>query len=49
MLLAVIWNLLAARIAEVEAVISYRLAKIRLYQAEGSLLDRRGISLAGTP
>jgi outer membrane protein TolC len=42
-------DLLAARIAEVEAVISYRLAKIRLYQAEGSLLDRRGISLAGTP
>lgn len=42
-------DLLAARIAEVEAVINYRIARVRLYQAEGSLLERRGVSLAGTP
>ena len=35
-------DLLEAQIAEVEAVISYRLALIDLYVAEGSLLDRRG-------
>ncbi|MDD3620183.1 MAG: TolC family protein [Desulfobulbaceae bacterium] len=36
---------LASLIAEVEAVIHYRLALIQLYLAEGSLLERRGISL----
>ncbi len=35
-------DLLEAQIAEVEAVIAYRLALIDLYVAEGSLLDRRG-------
>ncbi len=34
---------LEARIAEVEAVIAYRLALIDLYLAEGSLLERRGL------
>ncbi|MDQ8200489.1 TolC family protein [Pelagicoccus enzymogenes] len=38
-------DLLASRIQEVEALISYRLALIDLYLAEGSLLERRGISL----
>ncbi|MGD8351379.1 MAG: TolC family protein [Nitrospirota bacterium] len=38
-------DLLAARIAEVEAVVGYRVALIGLYLAEGSLLERRGISL----
>ncbi len=33
---------LEARIAEVEAVVAYRLALISLYVAEGTLLDRRG-------
>ncbi|MEZ6193180.1 MAG: TolC family protein [Phycisphaerales bacterium] len=35
-------DLLEAQIAEVEAVVAYRLALIDLYVAEGSLLDRRG-------
>lgn len=35
-------DLLEAQIAEVEAVIAYRLALIDLYVAEGSLLERRG-------
>jgi outer membrane protein len=34
---------LVSLIAEVEAVINYRIALVRLYLAEGSLLDRRGI------
>lgn len=38
-------DLLASRIAEVEAVINYRIALIGLYRAEGSLLERRGVSL----
>ncbi len=35
-------DLLEAQIAEVEAVVAYRLALIDLYVAEGSLLERRG-------
>ncbi|XAM00180.1 TolC family protein [Phycisphaeraceae bacterium D3-23] len=35
-------DLLEAQIAEVEAIVAYRLALIDLYLAEGSLLDRRG-------
>lgn len=35
-------DLLESQIAEVEAVVAYRLALIDLYVAEGSLLDRRG-------
>lgn len=44
-------DLLASRIAEVEAIIHYRIALVELYLAEGSLLERRGVRLAvnGTP
>jgi len=38
-------DLLQAQINEVEAVVSYRLAQIQLYLAEGSLLERRGIRI----
>jgi len=38
-------DLLASRIAEVQAVINYRVALVRLYVAEGSLLERRGIRM----
>jgi len=38
-------DLLESRIAEVEAMVDYRLALIQLYLAEGSLLENRGISL----
>jgi outer membrane protein len=38
-------DLLASLIAEVEAVVGYRVALIELYLAEGSLLERRGISM----
>lgn len=41
-------DLLASRIAEVRSVIHYRIALVKLYLAEGSLLERRGIRLAGT-
>jgi outer membrane protein TolC len=37
-------DLLVSQIAEVRAVIQYRIALIRLFLAEGSLLSRRGIS-----
>ncbi len=37
-------DLLEAQIGEVEAVANYRIALIRLYLAEGSLLERRGIT-----
>jgi len=40
-------DLLAAEIAEVAAVVAYRIALVRLYLAEGTLLDRRGIVDAG--
>lgn len=36
-------DLLEAQIAEVRAVVDYRIAKIQLYRAEGSLLARRGV------
>lgn len=39
-------DLLAAEIAEVEAVANYRIALIALYLAEGSLVQRRGIVLS---
>jgi outer membrane protein len=43
-------DLLASSIEEVRAIISYRTALVRLYLAEGSLLDRRGVLLpGGTP
>ncbi len=36
-------DLLASQIAEVRAIINYRLALVQLYLAEGSLLERRGV------
>jgi outer membrane protein TolC len=39
-------DLLVSRIAEVGAIINYRIALVRLYLAEGSLLERRGIRFA---
>ncbi len=43
-------DLLASRIAEVKAIVNYRVALVRLYLAEGSLLERRGVVLpAGGP
>jgi outer membrane protein TolC len=38
-------DLLVSQIAEVRAIINYRLALVQLYLAEGSLLERRGIVL----
>jgi outer membrane protein len=40
-------DLLASSIEEVRAIINYRTALVRLYLAEGSLLDRRGVLLPG--
>ncbi len=42
-------DLLVAQIGEVEAVINYRIALVRLYLAEGSLLERRGLTVAVEP
>ncbi|MCF8040247.1 MAG: TolC family protein [Desulfohalobiaceae bacterium] len=38
-------DLLAARIEEVRAIVNYRIALVDLYLSEGSLLQRRGVSL----
>ncbi|GAB6191464.1 TolC family protein [Desulfocastanea catecholica] len=38
-------DLLSTQIAEVEAIVNYRIALVQLYQAEGSLLDRRGVQV----
>ncbi|MEC7518691.1 MAG: TolC family protein [Myxococcota bacterium] len=40
-------DLVAARIAEIEAQVAYRVALVSLYAAEGSLLPRRGVRLRG--
>lgn len=40
-------DLLQAQIAEVEAIINYRIALVQLYLAEGSLLDHRGVRISG--
>ena len=40
-------DLVAAKIAEVQAVVNYLKAFVRLYQMEGSLLTRRGIAAPG--
>ncbi len=42
-------DLLQSRIAEVEAIINYRIALVELFLAEGSLLERRGVSLDFNP
>ena len=36
-------DLLQTQIAEIEAVVNYRIALVNLYLAEGSLLERRGV------
>ncbi|MEJ2525788.1 MAG: TolC family protein [Desulfuromonadales bacterium] len=41
-------DLLRIQIAEVEAIINYRIALVSLYLAEGSLLERRGIQIDDT-
>jgi len=38
-------DLLASQLAEVEAIVAYRIAQVNLFLAEGSLLERRGIQL----
>ncbi|MDW7772162.1 MAG: TolC family protein [Desulfobulbaceae bacterium] len=40
-------DLLVSQLAEIEAIVEYRIALVNLYLAEGSLLERRGIQLAG--
>lgn len=40
-------DLLVSRIAEVEAVANYLVALVNLYQNDGSLLERRGVSVPG--
>jgi outer membrane protein TolC len=37
-------DLLSSSIDEVKAIVNYRIALVRLYLAEGSLLERRGVS-----
>jgi outer membrane protein TolC len=39
-------DLVESELQEVRAMIEYRLARVALYRAEGSLLDRRGIEIA---
>jgi outer membrane protein TolC len=38
-------DLLLSQIAEVRAIVNYRIARVKLFLAEGSLLERRGIGL----
>lgn len=38
-------DLLRSRINEIESIINYRIALVKLYLAEGSLLERRGIQI----
>ncbi len=38
-------DLLASSIAEVKAIVNYRVAIVRMYLAEGSLLERRGVRI----
>lgn len=42
-------DLLASEIEEVEARIAYQTARIQLYLAEGTLLERRGLALPAAP
>jgi outer membrane protein TolC len=41
-------DLLASQIVEVEAIVAYRVALVNLHLAEGTLLHRRGITVAAT-
>ena len=36
-------DLLVSELAEIDAIVAYRIALVKLYLAEGSLLERRGI------
>ncbi len=38
-------DLLVSQLSEIEAIVDYRIALVRFYMAEGSLLERRGIFL----
>jgi outer membrane protein TolC len=38
-------DLLVSQLAEIEAIVEYRIALVNLFLAEGSLLERRGITL----
>jgi outer membrane protein TolC len=38
-------DLLVSRLAEIEAIVEYRIALVNLFLVEGSLLERRGITL----
>ncbi len=38
-------DLVRSRIAEIEARVAFLIARIRLYQAEGTLIERRGLSV----
>lgn len=40
-------DLVEAEVAEAEALVTYRVALVRLFAAEGSLLARRGVDLGG--
>jgi outer membrane protein TolC len=42
-------DLLAAGITEVISIVNYRIALVRLYLAEGTMLERRGVKLDGGP
>lgn len=42
-------DLLVSQLSEIEAVVEHRIALVDLYLAEGSLLERRGITLHGLP
>lgn len=41
-------DLVEASVNEAEALVTYRIALVRLFAAEGSLLERRGVRLDGT-
>lgn len=41
-------DLLVSQLAEIEAIVDYRVALVSLYLAEGTLLQRRGVQLEGT-
>jgi outer membrane protein TolC len=38
-------DLVQSRIAEIQSRVAYLVAKVELFRADGSLLERRGISL----
>lgn len=40
-------DLLLSQIAEVRAIVNYRIALVRIHLADGSLLELRGVRLAG--